>query len=163
MSQNLAVAAKSNGLAVSTTSDLLTVKIDDQLFGLPILQVQDVLGSQIVTPVPLAPPEVAGSLNLRGRIVTAIRVRKRLSLPAAPAGVNEMSIVVEFEEELYSLIFDAVGDVLSLDIQDYESNPSTLDPNFRKVADGIYRLKDQLLVVLDVPKMLRGIGNDSEQ
>lgn len=160
MTQSLALTAKPVNMAVDTSNDLLTVQINDQLFGIPILQVHDVLGSQSVTPVPLAPPEVAGSLNLRGRIVTAIKVRRRLCLPPAPPDIHEMSIVVEFEEELYSLIFDTVGDVLSLDLKDFESNPSTLDPQFRSVADGIYRLQDRLLVVLDVPKMLRGIGND---
>ncbi len=144
------------------TSELLTVYIDSQIFGLPILQVQDVLNAQSMTRVPLGPPEIAGSLNLRGRIVTAIQVRQRLGLPMIADGQKSMSIVVEFEDELYSLIFDRVGEVMHLPASDYESSPSTLDPHFKDVADGIYRLADRLLVVIDIPKLLRGIGNFCE-
>lgn len=158
-SQELALRGITDtALSAGTTTELLTVMLGDQMFGIPILQVQDVLGNQTVTRVPLAPPEIVGSLNLRGRIVTAIQVRKRLGLPPAELNSKEVSIVVEYEGELYSLIFDRVGDVMNLSINDYESNPSTLDPHFRDVADGIYRLSGRLLVVLDVPKMLRGIG-----
>lgn len=157
--QDLAIRdAASTALSVLESSEFLTVMIGDQIFGIPILQVQDVLGAQSVTRVPLAPAEVEGSLNLRGRIVTAIRVRERLHLPPPPADATNMSIVVEHEGESYSLLFDRVGDVLKLNITDYEANPNTLDPHFRDVADGIYRLQDKLLVVLDVPKLLSGIG-----
>ena len=150
-------------LTAAETSELLTVYLDDQIFGLPILQVQDVLNVMSMTRVPLAPPEIAGALNLRGRIVTAIQVRQRMGLPPAPETKKAMSIVVEFEEELYSLIFDRVGEVMHLRATDYEPNPSTLDPKFRDVADGIYRLSDRLLVVVDIPKLLRGIGNLRDQ
>ncbi len=160
MSTNIAVRHSSSDLVrASETQELLTVMIGDQIFGIPILQVQDVLGPQKVTRVPLAPAEVGGSLNLRGRIVTAIHVRERLHLPKLDDNAHYMSIVVEYEGESYSLIFDRVGDVLKLSIMDYETCPSTLDPYFREVSDGIYRLKDQLLVVLDVPKLLSGIGS----
>lgn len=161
MNQELALSGITGGSSLpstSETSEFLTVMLDEQIFGIPILQVQDVLGKQNVTRVPLAPPEVSGSLNLRGRIVTAIRVRERLGMAPPPPTSRDMSIVVEYEGELYSLIFDGVGDVLNLGIRDYEANPSTLDPKFREVSDGIYRLSDRLLVVLDISKMLRGIG-----
>ncbi len=147
--------------SISQTNELLTVMLDQQIFGIPILQVQDVLGTQTVTHIPLAPPEIVGSLNLRGRIVTAIDMRKRLGLSQRPENVTGVSIVVEYEGELYSLIFDKVGDVMNLNIGDFESNPSTLDPYFRAVSDGIYRLSGQLLVVLDVPKLLSGIGHNA--
>lgn len=141
--------------AQGATRDYLTIIIGDQIFGIPILQVQDVLGPQKVTRVPLAPPAVAGSLNLRGRIVTAVDVRTCLGLPKRErAGTTEMSVVVEDSGELYSLLIDKVGDVMSLAEKDYENNPSTLDPRWRCVSQGIYRLKDKLLVVLDVPRLL---------
>ena len=94
------------------SEDFLTIFIDAQIFGIPVLQVQDVLGIQNVTNIPLAPPEVAGSLNLRGRVVTAIDVRKRLKLPDREPGSKEMNVVVEHENELYSLVIDEVGDVI---------------------------------------------------
>lgn len=140
---------------VNKTVDFLTLQIDDQLFGIPVLQVQDVLRQQRVTRVPLAAPEVAGALNLRGRIVTAINVRCRLGLPDLPAGTQTMSVVVEFESELYSLIIDRVGDVLPLDEDRMEVVPGTLNPTWREIANGIYRLDGRLLVIMDVAKLLQ--------
>jgi purine-binding chemotaxis protein CheW len=137
-----------------TSSDFLTILIAGQIFGIPVLQVQDVLGEQKVTRIPLARPEVAGSLNLRGRIVTAIDVRCRLNLPPREKNAREMSVVVEHDGELYSLIIDQVGDVMSLNDTDFENNPATLDPLWRSISAGIYRLEKQLLVVIDVPKLL---------
>jgi purine-binding chemotaxis protein CheW len=142
---------------MANTKEYLTVFVADQMFGIPILQVQDVLGDQRVTRVPLAPPEVAGSLNLRGRIVTAIDVRKRLSVKPAETVMKQLSVVVEHEHELYSLIIDRVGDVLSLPDDQFENNPGTLDPAWRDVSVGIYRLKKTLLVILDVPRLLESI------
>src|SRR5262249_19688306 len=92
--------------------DYVTMSIGAQMFGIPVLTVQDVLGPQQITRVPLAPPEVAGSLNLRGRIVTAIDVRLRLGMPKNADGKPPMSVVVEHEGELYSLLVDSVGEVL---------------------------------------------------
>ena len=130
--------------------DYVTMSIGSQMFGIPVLNVQDVLGSQQITRVPLAPPEVAGSLNLRGRIVTAIDVRLRLGMPKKEDGKPPMSVVVEHEGELYSLLVDAVGEVLSLNMKDYQRNPPTLNARLREFSDGIYRLNGALLVVLSV-------------
>lgn len=129
--------------------------IDKQLFGIPVLQVQDVLGPQKITRVPLAPKEVAGSLNLRGRIVTSIDVRTRLGLPASAADSKNMSVVVDCGGEFYSLLVDQVGEVMNLPASDYEKTPATLDERWREVSDGVYRLKDSLLIVVDVKRLLR--------
>ena len=141
--------------------DYVTMSIDDQMFGIPVLTVQDVLGPQNIARVPLAPPEVAGSLNLRGRIVTAIDVRPRLGLPKRENGISAMSVVVEHENELYSLLVDSVGEVLSLNSRDYQRNPPTLGARLREFSDGIYRLNGSLLVVLSVGSLL-DFGNRSE-
>ncbi|MGQ9367627.1 chemotaxis protein CheW [Azospirillum sp. A39] len=157
MSANAKVPAKKiKGDEVSHggNQDYVTMTIADQLFGIPVLQVQDVLGNQRITRIPLAPPEVAGSLNLRGRIVTAIDVRLRLNLPGRTKEKPGMSIVVDLRGELYSLMVDSVGEVLSLSNDDFERNPATLDPRWREVSTGIYRLNGQLMVVLDVPRLL---------
>ena len=134
--------------------EFLTIIIANQRFGIPILQVQDVLGEQTVTKIPLAPAEVAGSLNLRGRIVTAIDVRCRLNIEPRGSAHSEMGVVVEHEYELYSLIIDGVGDVLKLKNENFEATPATLDPLWREISSGIYRLEDELLVILDVPKFV---------
>ena len=101
----------------------------------------------------LAPPAVAGALNMRGRIVTAIDLRQRLGLPAADRE-NSMSIVVEFKGELYSLLIDEVGEVLAIEADRMEPNPPTLKSNWREVSTGIYRLDGQLMVVLEVDRLL---------
>ena len=94
-------------------NEFVTIRLAGQLCGIPVLDVHDVLAEQQITQVPGAPDAVKGVLNLRGRIVTAIDLRKRLGLPPREDGTN-MSIVIENEGEAYSLIFDSVGDVLSL-------------------------------------------------
>lgn len=141
--------------------DYVTMSIGDQMFGIPVLTVQDVLGPQNIARVPLAPPEVAGSLNLRGRIVTAIDVRPRLGLATREGGKAAMSVVVEYDGELYSLLVDSVGEVLSLNSRDYQRNPPTLNPRLREFSDGIYRLNGSLLVVLNVGSLL-DFGNRSD-
>ena len=140
--------------SAADTEEFVTFSISGQLFGIPVLQIQDVLSSYRITRIPLAPREIAGSLNLRGRVVTAIDVRLRLGLPPRPADADSMSIVAENGGELYSLMVDSVGEVLALPQNAYERNPPTLDAKFRAFSDGIYRLDDQLLVVLDVNRLL---------
>ena len=139
----------------STAREFVTMVIDNQIFGIPVLQVQDVLGPQKITRVPLAPREVAGSLNLRGRIVTAIDVRTRLGLAPREDRQRSMSVVVDHNGEFYSLIVDQVGEVMSLPASDYEKTPATLDERWRDISDGVYRLKEALLIVIDVRRLLR--------
>jgi len=139
---------------VESVREFVTATTGSQLCGIPVLKVQDVLGPQRITPIPLAPFEVAGSLNLRGRIVTAIDLRTRLGLTLHADIKNEMSIVVEHHGELYSLMIDAVGEVLKMSASKFERNPATLDPIWRGFSEGVYRLTEGLLVVLDVDTLL---------
>ncbi len=136
------------------TQDFVTVRLAGQTLGIPVLAVHDVLNSQKITKIPLAPDWVSGVLNLRGKIVTAIDLRRRLGLPPIEEGKTSMSVVVEHDEEPYSLQIDSVGEVLSLDDQLFEKNPVTLDPRWRDVSRGIYRLEKELLPILDVDKLL---------
>ncbi|MFZ5608716.1 MAG: chemotaxis protein CheW [Pseudomonadota bacterium] len=141
----------------STTKDFVTIRLAGQLLGVPVLAVHDVLNAQNITRIPKAPRWVAGVLNLRGRIVTAIDLRARLYLPprdAKDGSRGSMSVVVEHRGEPYSLLIDSVGEVLSLDISTFEKNPVTLDPRWCEVSAGIYRLEKELLVVLDVRRLL---------
>ena len=134
--------------------EFLTFTVEKQIFGLPLASVSDVLDARPLTPVPLAPPEVAGSLNLRGRIITAIDVRRRLGLPAMTPGAEHMSIVTESDGELFNLIVDAVGEVIAVSDDQYEDNPVTLDAAWRRFSAGIYRLDEGLMVVLNVEPLL---------
>jgi purine-binding chemotaxis protein CheW len=137
---------------------LVTLTVAHQLCGVPVLSVRDVLGEQTITRVPLAPPEIAGSLNLRGRIVTAIDLRQRLRLPPAAHGQPRMSVVAEQSGELYALLVDQVSEVMSLNVAAFERNPPTLERNWAEYSTGIFRLDERLLVVLDVSKLLAFSG-----
>lgn len=140
------------------TEQLLTFHLAGQIFGVPVLQVNDVLGPQKITKTPLFSSTIAGIMNLRGRIVTAIDVRRCLNQPERPAGQGTMSVVVEQRGEFFSLIIDTVGDVLSLSPDHLEAVPDTLDPVWHNVASGIYKLQDKLLVVLDVERLLQTVN-----
>jgi len=134
--------------------EYVTALIGGQLFGLPILRVQDVFAPERLTKVPLAPAEIAGVLNLRGRIVTLIDMRRRLGLGQRENESPAMAVGVESRGESYGLLIDSVGEVLKLDHMACEPNPSNLDPRLASVSTGIYRLDGQLLMVLDVDRVL---------
>jgi purine-binding chemotaxis protein CheW len=135
-------------------NEYVTALVGGQLFGLPILRVQDVFAPERLTAVPLSPPEVAGVLNLRGRIVTLIDMRCRLGLGSREDGQSVMAIGVESRGESYGLLIDSVGEVLKLDNLAWEPNPTNLDARLARVSTGIYRLDNQLLMVLDVDRVL---------
>lgn len=132
----------------------LTLTVAGQGCAVPVLLVRDVLGPQAITRIPLAPREVAGSLNLRGRIVTAVDLRLRLGLPAREDGAPAMSVVVEQAGELYSLLVDEVGEVIPLAGAGFEPNPPTLDPLWRDISRGVQRREDRLLIALNVDAVL---------
>lgn len=138
-----------------TEAGLVSVQIGGQTFGVPVLEVQDVIAQTTINRVPLAPPEIAGSLNLRGRIVTAIDMRRRLSLPPQAEGEASVSVIVEQPSgELYALMVDDVGDVLWLPPSAHEPTPPTLSPAWRDLCDGLYRLEDDLMLVLRTEAVL---------
>lgn len=129
--------------------EFVTIMLGSQLCGIDVLKVHDVLGPQKITPVPLAPGEVSGLLNLRGKIVTAIDLRRRLGLEERSSDDKGMSVVVEHNGELYSLTVDSVGEVLRFPADAFERNPATLDAHWRRFSEGVYRLDEGLLVVLN--------------
>lgn len=139
----------------TVTTDFVTFSVADQMFGIPVLKVQDILVPSKIAPVPLAPPEVRGSINLRGRIVTVVDVRTRLGLSDREGeAMRGMGVTVEHGHELYTLLVDTVGDVVSLAPDLYEATPSTLDPQWAEFADGVYRLESRLMVVLNTDRLL---------
>jgi len=135
-----------------TVNEYVTAMVGGELFGLPIARVQDVFIPERLTRVPLAPPEIAGILNLRGRIVTLVDLCSRLGLSSERE--SRMAIGVELKGESYGLMIDQVGEVMSLAAEDFERNPVNLDPCLAAVTSGIYRLEDRLLLVLDVDRVL---------
>jgi purine-binding chemotaxis protein CheW len=148
-----AMTAKSDEIQSGIT-EYVTTMIGGQLFGLPISRVQDVFMPERLTRVPLSSSDVAGVLNLRGRIVTAIDMRSRLCLPKNDDGRPPMAVGVELRGESYGLLIDTIGEVLKLADDTREVNPVNLDPRMARLAGGIHRLEGQLMVVLDVDKVL---------
>jgi purine-binding chemotaxis protein CheW len=135
-------------------SEYVTFTTADQLFGLPIECVQDVFKPSSITRVPLAGAEIAGVLNLRGRIVTAVELRCRLGLGARVNSQVPMAIGIELKGESFGLLVDAVGEVLKLADHEREANPINLDRNLGRMSAGVYRLDGHLLVVLDIDRVL---------
>jgi purine-binding chemotaxis protein CheW len=129
-----------------------TFFVADLFFGVDVLRVQEVLGFQPMTRVPQAPEVIEGLINLRGQIVTAIDMRRRLGLPARADGNTPMNLVVRTDEGAVSLLVDEIGDVLDVDESLYERPPENLDQAARELIDGVYKLKDRLLLVLDTER-----------
>ena len=139
----------------TATAAYVTLTLCGQLCGLPVTAVRDVLADQKVARIPLAPPEVVGNLNLRGRIVTAIDLRQRLRLPRREAGAPSVSVVTEHGSELYALVVDQVHDVVHLPAARLQPNPPTLPPVWAAHSRGIHRVEERLMVVLDLGLLLR--------
>ena len=133
---------------------LVTMMIEDQMFGVPILQLQHIVEPRLITPVPLAPSAIAGVMNLRGRIVTVIDLHRCLGVETKEDDHRGMGITVEYMGDLYTLLVDSIGDVRDLPRRDYEKPPATLDEKLRRLSTGVYRLPEDLLVVLDIERVL---------
>jgi|SRR5215831_7166958 len=134
--------------------EYVTATVGDQLFGLPISRVQDVFKPQGLTRVPMAATEVAGLLNLRGRIVTVIDLRRRLDFLPKHRDSGLMAVGIEYKGESFGLLIEDIGEVLKLPVASREDNPVNLDPRLARVSSGVHRLDGRLLVVLDVERLL---------
>ncbi len=145
------LAAQKSGLG-QINAQFSTFFVADLFFGVDVLRVQEVLRFQQMTRVPLAPEVIEGLINLRGQIVTAIDMRRRLGLPQRTSGQPPMNMVVRTEDGAVSLLVDEIGDVLDVDSATYEQPPENLDPAARELIRGIYKLKDRLLLVLDAER-----------
>lgn len=145
-------------IGMSESRSIVTSFLGNQMFGLPILSVNDIIRAQALTRVPLSPPEVAGVLNLRGRVVTAIDMRRRFGLPPSDKA-EKISIVAVHNGEWYSLLFDRVGEVVPVDRVVFEPNPPTLRPELAELSTCVAKLPNALMVILDIAKVL-SIGSD---
>ena len=143
-----------------STCEFVTFHIGDQLFGLGVTEIHDVFRPARMTPVPLSGSEIAGVLNIRGRIVTAIDAHSRLGLRQRENSTNDKSLAigVEYGGESFGMLIDEIGDVVRLDDGDKEQNPVNLDATWSRVSRGVYRLKGRLLIIMDIDRMLDGGG-----
>ena len=129
-----------------------TFFVTDLFFGVDVLRVQEVLRFQQMTRVPQAPEVIEGLINLRGQIVTAVDMRRRLGLPPRAGDQTPMNMVVRTEDGAVSLLVDEIGDVLDVDSATYERPPENLDAAARELIRGVYKLKDRLLLILDAER-----------
>jgi purine-binding chemotaxis protein CheW len=128
--------------------------VDGQLLGVPVNAVQEVLNPQAIAPTPRAKREITGLLNLRGQIVTAVDLRKRLNLHPLPEGQESMNVVIRYNDESFSLLVDEVGDVINVSRDLLQPPPHTLDLHWKEVTSGVFRLEDRLFVILDEASLL---------
>lgn len=129
--------------------------LDDQLLGVPVSSVQEVLNPQAIARTPRARPEIAGLLNLRGQIVTAVNLRRRMGLPDRSGGGGSMNVVIRHAGESYSLLVDEVGDVINVSSETMAPVPHTLDAHWKSVTAGVFRLEERLFIILNVDAVLR--------
>lgn len=132
----------------------VSVTAGGQAFGLPIDRVHDVFVVSALTAVPLAPPEIAGLVNLRGRVVTVLDLRARLGLPNPRLPERPIAVGIEADGELYGFVVDGVGDVLRLPAESRDDAPIHLREPWTPFASGVHRLPGEILVVLDVDALI---------
>ncbi|MCS7315413.1 MAG: chemotaxis protein CheW [Bryobacterales bacterium] len=146
----------------SRSRQYATFFVDGFFFGIEVLKVQEVLRYQEMTRVPLAPTVVEGLINLRGQIVTALDVRRRLGLRPRPEGMLPMSMVVRTADGAVSLLVDEIGDVLEVDQEYFERPPENLQGVARDLIRGVYKLRDRLLLVLDTERTAEVVHGHGE-
>jgi purine-binding chemotaxis protein CheW len=135
-----------------------TFSVDRYTFAVEVHKVQEVLRFQHMTRAPLAPVVVRGLINLRGQIVTAIDLRRRLGLPDAPSGTLPMNVILRTEHGAVSLLVDKIGDVREVSRNLFEPAPDTLRDLARDVIRGVYKLPDRLLIALDAERIIAAAG-----
>lgn len=145
---------------LKSSKGYISIFIEKQMFGICIDDVHDVFIPPSITKVPLSMPEVAGVLNLRGHIVTTINMRYILGLPPKQDGGVEMAVGVMINGVSYGLIIDNVGDVMTINKTDIESNPSNMSSKWNGICEGVFRLEDNIMVILDMNEIL-GFSADS--
>lgn len=137
---------------MSTSKQLCTFLLNDMVFGIEVLEIQEVISHQEMTPVPLAPTVVQGLINLRGQIVTAVDLRRRLNLPPRTSDALPLNIVVHTGDGAVSLLVDDIGDVVEVSSDTYEPPPETIRDAARELIDGVYKLKGRLILSLNKDK-----------
>ena len=140
-------------------TQLSTFHVGQYLFGVEVSLVQEIVRLQTITPVPLSGREIAGLINLRGEVLTAVDLRARLGLPPADSGRDPINVVVRVDEEPVSLLVDEIGGVQEVSSVPFETTPTTVDPHVRHLLLGAYTLPDRLLLSLDARKVLAIVEN----
>jgi purine-binding chemotaxis protein CheW len=133
-----------------------TFFLKDQFFGVPVQQVQEVIRYQEMTRVPLTPPVIRGLINLRGQIVIAVDLRRRLAMEDRPESQLPMNVVVRTDDGPVSFLVDEIGDVLEVEEESFEMPPETMQGQTRELVRGVYKLRERLMLVLDTERAVKG-------
>ena len=149
------------GTPMTNTKQFCTFFVNGLFFGVEVLKVQEVIRYQGMTRVPLAPDTIQGLINLRGQIVTAIDLRRRLELAPREKEQLPMNVVVRSNDGAVSLLVDEIGDVVEISDDIYERPPETLKGVARELVQGVYKLKERLLLILDTEKTVNLAGAGS--
>ena len=136
------------------TQQFCTFKIDTLVFGVDVRLVQEVIRYQVMTQVPLASKVVRGLINLRGQIVTAIDLRRRLELQDSHSDRPPMNVVIRTDDEAVSLLVDEIGEVIEVTDETLEPPPSTIEGVAGGLIAGVYKLEDYILLILDLEKAM---------
>jgi purine-binding chemotaxis protein CheW len=145
-----ALKKSDSSILAADEESYFTVFVGGEIFGLSVQNAQTIFRISSVTPIPLGPPDIAGLVNLRGKIVTAVSLRRRLRMPTDGSFQNALAIGVEHKGENFALIVDEVGDVLSLDASMQIPTPPHFDPERSRLTRGLYRVGKLLIPALDV-------------
>ena len=140
---------------MTATQQFVTFKLDGLLFGIEVGRIQEVLSYQEMTPVPLAPPDVLGLINLRGQIVAAVDLRRRLGLSARAPGQRPVNVVVRDDNDVISLLVDEMGEVVEVGEESFELPPETMDRDSRVLIRGVHKLGRRLMHVLDAEQVIK--------
>jgi len=141
---------------MANAAQFCTFFVDGQLFGVPVQQVQEVIRYQEMTRVPRVPQVIRGLINLRGQIVVAVDLRRRLNAGELPEGQLPMNVVVRTVDGAVSLLVDEIGDVLEAQEESFEPTPETVTGTVRTLIQGVYKLPEHLLLILDTEKAVNG-------
>ncbi|MEI6723489.1 MAG: chemotaxis protein CheW [Betaproteobacteria bacterium] len=145
---------------MSTTNSYATFYADKFYFGILTSEVLELTKVTDITPVPLAPPTITGLINLRGQIVTAVNMRRRLAVGQSDCQGETTTILIEKSGVMYGLLVDRVSDILELDEKDFETPPSSVSAEAKELIVGVSKLPGELLFILDTTKIISGISGD---
>jgi len=145
-----------------SVTGLCTFRLGGILLGLPVSEVQEIVRSSHITPVPPAPPLVKGLVNLRGQVMPAIDLRWRLG---NERGNREpgIHVILSHGNELISLPVDSIDDVMNLSHDRRLPPPETLNRPLRESCGAAWDLSNELLLELDPAKLLRGRDSESAE
>jgi len=132
----------------------VTFHLDNEIYGITVMQVMEVLRYVDITPVPGAPDYVMGIINLRGNVVTVIDTRKRFSLPSKEVDDLSRIVIIESEGQVLGMLVDCVAEVVYLKESEIEMAPNVGNEDSSRFIQGVHSNGDSLLILVDVNKLL---------